>query len=216
MKKLAIFDLDGTLLDSAVDIAKSCNAALEAFGLPTHPLERVKTFIGNGARALCHRALPEELRDTPREEEVLARFLVEYERSSQQGGTAFPGMKELLEQLRAQGVHIAVNTNKPEKMTQNLVAACFGGLAELVYGQADSRPTKPDPTVCLEIMEKLGATPEETVYIGDSVVDLETGRNAGVQVICVTWGYCPLEKLKAAGPDALVSTAQDVYNEICK
>ena len=214
MKKCAIFDLDGTLLDSVVDIAASCNRALEAFGYPTHPLEKVKTFIGNGARPLVHRAVPAQVADTPAEEEVYQRFLLEYDLSSRQGGTPFPGMRELLERLKKEGVHIAVNTNKPEKMTQNLVHSCFGGLVELTYGQRDDRPSKPDPTVVRGIMGQFGVTPEETVYLGDSPVDVQTARNAGVEVLVVDWGYSTPEKLRAAGVDTFFHTADQLFDAI--
>ena len=215
MKQCAIFDLDGTLLDSVVDIAASCNKALEACGYPTHTLAEVKTYIGNGARPLIHRALPADISDEE-EARVYRRFGEEGERSSEQGGTPFPGMVELLRRLREAGIRIAVNTNKPEKMTQNLVKSCFGGLVELTYGQQDDRPSKPDPAMVLHILEQFQLPKEGAVYIGDSPVDAATARNAGIDMLIVDWGYSTPQKLREAGVETLCHSAEELYDAIAR
>ncbi len=202
MKPGLIFDLDGTLVDSLGGIASSLNHALAESNLPTHSLGAVRGFIGNGARVLIQRGAPagsnEELIGLLEE-----AFKTHYDRAWRSGTSVYEGILELLESLASEGYPLAVLSNKPHSFTVEIVALLFPTVRfEAVLGQRDGIPHKPDPTGALEISQLLGRQPQECLVIGDSTMDLQTARNAGMRAIAVTWGFHDRERLLAAGAES--------------
>ncbi|MEO5713660.1 MAG: HAD-IA family hydrolase [Luteolibacter sp.] len=203
MLKGLIFDLDGTLVDSLLGIAASLNHALAEAGLPTHPLEAVRGFVGNGARILITRAAPKDA-----DEALLDRlensFKADYDVTWPDGTFPYDAITWLLETLQAKGNPLAVLSNKPHPFTSTIVTQVFPSIDfKVVLGQLPGIPHKPDPAGALEIANLFGLLPEECTVIGDSTMDLETARNAGMEAIAVTWGFHDRERLIAAGAEQL-------------
>ncbi len=205
MKYGLIFDLDGTLVDSLLGIAASLNRALALSGLPTHPPERVRGFIGNGAQVLVERATP-----VGSDETVLTivgqAFKADYDLTWPQGTFPYDGVVELLESLQAQGYPLTVLSNKPHPFTEAIVEKVFPAIHfSVVLGQRTGIPHKPDPTGALEISSRIHRGPGNCIIIGDSTMDLETAHNAGMSAIAVTWGYQDRERLVAAGAQLIAN-----------
>ncbi len=203
MKQGLIFDLDGTLVDSLQGIAASLNLALAASGLPPHPPEVVRGFIGNGARVLIRRAAPvdadQSLLDT-----LEQAFKVDYDLTWPTGTFAYDGIVDLLEILQSRGYPLAVLSNKPHPFTVAMVSRMFPSIRfASVLGQRAGIPHKPDPAGALEISVVLEMLPRDCAVIGDSTMDIETARNAGMRAIAVTWGFHDRERLIAAGADVM-------------
>lgn len=215
MKKLAVFDLDGTLLDSLSGIAHACNLVLKEAGLPQHPQEAFKRMVGNGVHMLLRRAIPEKQHDTEIHKQIERRFAEEYHVVSLNERNLFPGVPELLEKLRAQGMLLAVSTNKPDAMSRIILGNTLpqGLLAEIV-GQREGVPTKPDPAGVRLIMDNLRISPEEAVYVGDSDVDIFTAKNAGISSVGVSWGFRGRQELEQAGADLVVDTMDELFNAL--
>ena len=193
-------------MDSLHGIAASLNQALTASGLPTHPPAVVRGFIGNGARILIQRATPadasEELLDT-----VENAFKADYDTTWDAGTSVYDGITDLLETLQARGYPLAVLSNKPHPFTEAMVSEMFPTIRfSSVFGQRPGIPHKPDPTGALEIASSLERLPENCTVIGDSTMDIETARNAGMRAIAVTWGFHDRERLMAFGADVMVDT----------
>ncbi len=189
MYKAVIFDLDGTLLDTLDDLHGAVNAALRAYGLPLRTREEVRGFVGNGIAKLMERAVGEVPRATF--EGALASFKGYYGEHCEEQTKPYDGIMELLEGLRARGVRTAVVSNKADFAVQKLSKNYFGALIPLAIGENESEGIrkKPAPDTLLAAMERLGVKREETVYVGDSEVDIQTAQNAGVACISVTWGF---------------------------
>lgn len=203
MKHGLIFDLDGTLVDSLQGIAASLNRALALSGLPTHPAAVVRGFIGNGAQVLVQRAAPHG-EDESSLTAIGQAFKVDYDLTWPAGTFAYDGIVQLLENLQFQGFPLAVLSNKPHPFTEAIVAKIFPTIRfSMVLGQRAGIPHKPDPTGALEISHSLQLDPANCIVIGDSTMDLETARNAGMKAIAVTWGYHDRESLIAAGAERL-------------
>ncbi len=200
---LAIFDLDGTLIDSAGDIADCLNLALCEVGRPPLLREQVVAMIGRGIDVLVERALggpghPEQAR-------VAAAFRRHYADHPVGKTRLYPGLAELIERARAAGIVFAVATNKRTDITkQILVALGLLPLLTVVIGDEPDLPRKPDPASVRKILELTRIAPVRALYVGDSLVDLETARNAGLPCALVTWGYADRAALSAAGPDHLI------------
>lgn len=168
MYQLAIFDLDGTLVNSIADLGGTANRLLEQRGLPTHPLDAYYRFVGNGVHKLCERCLPA---DTPADEveRFFAAFNEDYSRHCLDKTAPYAGIPEVLEQLRSAGVHIAVASNKTQPFVEKIVKHYFGENGfDQILGSSDSRPKKPSPEIISVILENAGMTPEQAVMIGDS------------------------------------------------
>ena len=185
-----IFDLDGTLLDTLEDLKNAVNYALEEMGWPARSLDEVRLFVGNGVAKLMERAVPAGTgpADTAR---ALDIFKAYYARHSKDKTAPYPGILETLEALRAMGCKLAVVSNKFDAAVKDLARDYFPGLMDLAAGEneAGGVPKKPDPAMVLQTMGALNAAPERAVYVGDSDVDLETAKNAGLPCISVTWGF---------------------------
>jgi phosphoglycolate phosphatase len=200
---LLICDLDGTLIDSREDIADSINLALRDLGLPAHSTEAVTGMIGGGLAALVRRALDPNAHD--RSDQVLNRYRAHYGERLLIKTRLYTGVEAILRQARLGGVTLAVATNKPEDFTREILHRLgILDLFEVISGERAGQPRKPDPACVLEILSATRTIAARTLYLGDSRIDLETARAAGVPVALVSWGYTPRPALQAAGPDYLL------------
>lgn len=206
----AVFDLDGTLVNSLADLARSCNEALAELGLPVHPQESYRHFVGNGCQKLIERALPPDRRDAASCEALREAYDRHYEKNYLSASVPYPGIPELLETLSRAGLKLCVVSNKPHPFTVRMVEKLFPGRFSVVTGNRPGTPVKPDPTGVLKALNAVGVLPEKAVYIGDSDVDVLTGHNAGMPVIGCLWGFRGEEELRAAGADRLVHTADEI------
>ena len=198
-----IFDLDGTLADTLRDIADAVNFALSALGLPNHPVPQFAAWIGDGLAKLCLRAMVGKLIEHSDEVAALAG---EHYRAHQMDHTVlYPGVPELLDALVPLGLPLGVLSNKPHEFTVQMVdALCARWRFRVVEGCRDDALRKPDPRVARELCSKLGADPSRTVFVGDTAVDIETARNAGMISVGVTWGFRGRAELRDAGANHII------------
>lgn len=201
-----IFDLDGTLADTIGDLADSVNAMLAAHGFPEHPLSAYKAMVGNGFAALLRRALPRQaLGDDRKFDEFLAEASSIYARESLRTTKPFPGIPELLSALQEKRVQCAVLSNKPDEMTRRMISSLFPEMRFLaVIGDKASRPKKPDPANALAIANIAGVSPSRFAFVGDSGVDMETAKSAGMLALGASWGYRSVAELEAGGAAAIL------------
>ena len=209
MIKAVIFDLDGTLLNTLGDLTAAVNHALTTYGLPTRTEAQVRTFIGDGVKQLIARACPPDTDEATRAA-VLAAYLLYYAAHNADETRPYPGVTELLHTLKAAGYRLGVASNKHAPGVQALCARFFGDLLDIAVGNDDTRPPKPAPDILLYAMERLGVTPDEVWYVGDSVQDVMTARNAGVKCAAVTWGFQDPHRLAAETPTALANDAKEL------
>lgn len=200
-----LFDLDGTILNTLDDLAASTNRALAKNGLPTRSTEEVRRFVGNGIRLLIERAVPE---NTPLTltDRVFDDFRADYADRT----LPYDGIPELLRTLRASGARTAVISNKADSAVQELIAHYFPGLFDAVVGERPGVRRKPAPDAVLEVLRALSAAPADAVYIGDSEVDVETARNAGLPCIAVDWGFRSREILLQHGAQTIASSPAEL------
>ncbi len=206
-----IFDLDGTLLNTLDDLRDSTNYALRRFGFPERTTDEVRRFVGNGVARLIHLAVPEGT-DEKTEADCLAVFKAHYKDNMTNKTAPYPGIMELLKKLRALGVKIAVVSNKFEPAVVGLCEDYFGRLVDAAVGQTEDRQKKPAPDGVLYAMKLLGANPAETVYSGDSEVDVVTARNSGLPCIGVSWGFRERRVLEDGGADYIADRAEDILS----
>ena len=216
MYKLVIFDLDGTLVNSLEDLGNACNDALQKFGYPVHPMESFRYFVGDGVPMLIHRALPESERTEENVSRVKAVFDEIYGKNYNVCTRPYEGIPELLVKLKEKGILIAVASNKPDNFTQTIVSGMFGEFFSYVSGKKDGFEKKPSPQIALHIMEKLGVSPEETLFAGDSAVDMQTALNAGCDSIGCLWGFRTLKELEDNGAKYIAKTPEDIYYAAAK
>lgn len=211
MKKIIIFDLDGTLLDTIADLATATNQALSLFGYPTHETDAYRFFVGNGINKLFERALPEGARSEENILKIRSEFIPFYNLHNADLSRPYPGIPTLLKTLQEKGMKIAVASNKYQEATRKLVHQFFPEIDFTeILGQREGVPSKPHPHIVFEIMEKARVTPLETVYVGDSCVDMQTGKNAGVTTIGVSWGFRPRAELESYQPDFIADRSADI------
>lgn len=210
---LLIFDLDGTLIDSKLDLAHSVNAARAHFGLPALDVETIGQYVGNGAPVLMRRAMG----DGMGEEDVrkaLDYFLSYYDQHNLDYTRTYPGIQEALAQLDAAGVRMAVLTNKPVRVSTRIIEGL--GLARYfakIYGGNSFEQKKPDPVGVNTLLAELGAARERTLMVGDSSVDIRTARNAGVKCCGVTYGFQP-ESFEGDPPDMMVDRPEELARAV--
>lgn len=185
---LVIFDLDGTLLNTLDDLAASADHALAGAGFPTRSKEEVRRLIGNGVARLIRGAVPEGTPDAVCQR-VLADYRDYYASHVNVYTRPYPGVPELLRDVRGAGVRVAVNSNKPDALTRALCEAHFGELVDLALGERVDMAKKPAPDGARHIMDALDVAPERTLYVGDGDTDLMTAQNAGLDAAWVSWGY---------------------------
>ena len=211
--ELFVFDLDGTLIDSKMDLANSVNATRLWMGLGPLPLELVSSYVGNGAPMLVKRALPDATESQLAE--ALRYFLEYYRAHMLDETTMYTGVREALDEMHAAGKPMAILTNKPVKFSVTLIGRLgLTGHFFRIYGGNSFQEKKPDPTGINALIEERGVTPERTVMVGDSSVDVLTARNAGAMACGVTWGFQP-ETLKAAPPDLLIRDLRELSRLVC-
>lgn len=216
MIKLAIFDLDGTLLDTLGDIAGACNHALTVCGCPTHEVGEYKMFVGSGIMNLFRRALPEDQRTEGMVMKMRDAFVQYYDVHKDDITRPYPGIEGLLDGLTAKGIRLAVASNKYQEATEELVTRYFGTYRfACVLGQREGHPIKPDAGIIFEAMASCeGVRPDEVIYCGDSDVDMQTGINAGVRTVGVTWGFRSREELAEYSPCLLADNPEEIHNFI--
>ncbi|MBO5444797.1 MAG: HAD family hydrolase [Muribaculaceae bacterium] len=209
MKKLIIFDLDGTLLDTIADLGTACNHALESMGYHRHPLAAYPYMVGNGVRKLMERAQPDA---GPQEiDELLVLFRNYYDEHCTDFTKPYEGIPQLLEQLTEKGISIAVATNKYESAARRIIGHFFPNIPFVaILGQVDGRPVKPDPSIDFAVLLAHPTPKSETMHVGDSAVDIETARRACVDSVGVTWGFRPITELRKAYADHIVSSPADI------
>ncbi len=211
--KTYIFDLDGTLLDTLNDLHASCNYALHTHGMPERSLEEVRQFVGNGVKKLMERAIPDGL-ENPLFEETLQTFRQHYLLHNLDTTLPYPGIMEMLQQLKAQGKRIAVVSNKFYAATQDLCKHFFGDTIQVAIGEREDIKKKPAPDTVLEALRQLQVTRQDAVYVGDSEVDVETARNSGIPCISVLWGFRSKSFLLSHGATTFIETPNELTN--CK
>ena len=215
MKKLVIFDLDGTLLDTIADLAESANYALKQLDYPTHPVDAIRTFVGNGINKLLERALPAHEQTEENIMRMRSHFVPYYDIHNADLSTPYPGIVSLLEDLQAKGILIAVASNKYQKATVKLVKQYFPNIDFVeILGQREGINVKPDPSIVFDILQKADVSKEDVLYVGDSGVDMQTAINAGVDAVGVTWGFRPRAELESFRPMGLIDKAEDLLEFI--
>lgn len=216
MTKLIIFDLDGTLIDTRKDIADACNYALCRCGYPPRNLDEYNLLVGRGIYNLFRSALPQGKADEETVAQMAEYFIPYYNEHKCDFTKPYEGIIQTLEILSQRGMRFAVASNKYQEGTEQLVEKFFGNYEfARILGQRDGMPIKPDPQIVAEAMEALpGITEDEVVYCGDSDVDMQTGMNAGVKTIGVTWGFRTREELAAYSPWALIDRPQEIIDII--
>ena len=213
MKKLAIFDLDGTLLNTITDLGKACNYALEKMGFATHPIQAYAYMVGNGVRNLMKRAQQDADEETI--DELLKYFMEYYNEHCLDTTKPYPGIVELLETLTNQGVSIAVASNKYQEATEKIIKGCFPQFEFVaIEGQREGRNRKPDPSILFSILEKHPVAKREVLYIGDSGVDIECAKRACVEAIGVNWGFRSVAELRRANADHIVSRPAEILDHL--
>lgn len=201
--KLAIFDMDGTILNTLNDLADSMNHCLRAHDLPERPLQEIRTFLGNGIHWLVECSVPEGT-DAETLEKVYQMFLVYYKDHCSIKTQAYEGIPQVLQSLRRAGVLTAVVSNKADYAVKILCGDYFDGLLDFSVGELEGRRRKPYPDSVNAVLEKFQIAKEDAVYIGDSEVDFQTAQNAGLDVIMVGWGFRDEEFLKEHGASFVI------------
>lgn len=217
MYKACIFDLDGTLTDTLDSLLFSVNEMMKELGLPEITREQCRMYVGNGAKVLVRKALESA---GVREEEYFDKAFRTFQRIFDQNCTyhvrPYKGIVSLLAGLKAQGMKLGVLSNKPDRQAVHVVQEIFGDRAfDLVRGQREGVPRKPDPAALLEMADNLKSGLSEVIYVGDSEVDIKTGQAAGVKTILVSWGFRSTEDLIKAGAEQIVDSVQEIF-EITK
>jgi len=212
MYRACIFDLDGTLANTLHSIAYFGNGTLAAFGLPPIPVEEYKLLVGNGADTLMKRMLRKVNADLS--DDDFKKFRAEYDRRYESEPmklvTPYPGLREMLKDLKARGFSLGVLSNKPDNMARYIVKELYGNLIDEARGQREGVPKKPDPTAVLDIAKDFGLSPERILYVGDSGVDMETGKNAGMDPCGVLWGFRDRDELLSHGARYLAATPEEL------
>ena len=213
MKKLVIFDLDGTLLDTIADLATATNHALAQLGYPTHPEERIRSFVGNGINKLLERSLPEQEKNEANVLRLRTYFIPFYDAHNADLSSPYPGIPTLLQELQQKGIMIAVASNKYQTATVKLIHHYFPNISFIeILGQREGVPVKPDPSIVFDIIKKAKVNKGEVLYVGDSNVGMQTAHNAGVDAVGVAWGFRPRTELEALHPLAVIDRAEELLN----
>lgn len=212
--KAIIFDLDGTLVNSLEDIADSANEAITKLGAPSHPVEAYCYFVGDGLAKLMERAMPGGSPHSALQESIEA-FRSIYNNRWSNKTRPYPGIMDMLKRFQQSAVNMAVLSNKPDNFTQKCVKLFFPKIHfNAVTGKKDDTPAKPDPLSTLKILDVLEVHPAQSVFVGDSSVDIETGVGAGMNTIGVDWGFRTKSELEEAGADLVISSPQELIHYV--
>lgn len=213
MKTYVIFDLDGTLLKTIDDLAVATNYALKELGFPTHGLWVYPQMVGNGVGKLIERALPDDARTEKNLREALATFKSYYGEHCCDATVPYPGIPELLEELTARGVSLAVTSNKYQEAVTKIIAHYFPDANfKAILGNTEGMPRKPDPSIVFKALSMCPTPKSDVLYVGDSGVDMETARRACVESVGVSWGFRPILELKEAYADHIISTPAQILD----
>ena len=212
-KKIVIFDLDGTLLNTLIDLTNSTNFALQSFGYPQKTVEQVRDYVGNGVVKLIERAIPDGLAN-PDFENCLNLFKQDYKKNMYKNVRVYDGISGLLAALKNMDIKISVVSNKFDLAVKDLCNKLFPDLIDAAYGEneAEGIKKKPSPDMVLKVMNSFSLTKEECLYVGDSEVDIETAYNAGIDCVSVTWGFKSIEFLKEHGAKNIVNSPSEIIN----
>ena len=202
-----LFDMDGTLLNTLADLTAAVNHTLEQYGYPRRTIEQVRKGLGNGAVKLMAAMLPQG-EETPGFADIMRDYRAWYQAHACVETCPYPGVPEMLERLRQRGCKVAIVSNKPHGAACELAERFFPGVP--TFGEGPETPRKPAPDMVFHALAALGAGKENAVYVGDSEVDVQTARNAGLPVIGVAWGFRGREALAAAGAETIVDTAAEL------
>ena len=206
-----LFDLDGTLLDTLRDLGDAVNRVLARHGHPPHPLSSYNYFVGEGARTLIERSLPPAERDAATVDAVLADYRRDYSRNWNVSTKPYEGIPEALRELRSRGLTLGVLSNKPHPMTVKCIEGYLSDLSfAAVLGQRDEVPKKPDPAGAFEAARLMGVAPDRVLYVGDTGVDMQTARAAGMFALGVTWGFRPEVELRENGASAIIHHPREI------
>lgn len=216
-KRYAIFDLDGTLLNTLEDLTDSMNYILEVNGFPLRTLEEIRSFVGNGVRKLVERAIPEDKRsDSVFVDKLYKDFSLYYNEHCMIKTDLYDGIKELVENLTQNGYDCAIVSNKIDSAVKELSDKYFGSLMKASIGEIPSVKTKPAPDMVELAMKEMGAVKERTIYIGDSEVDVQTAKNSGLPSVSVLWGFRDKEFLAEKGAEVFVHSAEELLEYLLK
>ena len=211
--RAVLFDLDGTLLDTLEDIADSANRVLASRGFPTRPLAVHKAAVGDGARKLMERVLPEVNRNPETIQDCFTAFRKDYGDHWNVKTRPYPGVTSMLDALEARGLKLAVLSNKPAEFTHKCVQGILSKwIFDPVIGAEEGRPNKPDPSGAFEVVRKLNISAQEFVYLGDSGVDMKTANAAGMFAVGALWGFRSREELEQNGARVLLERPQDLIS----
>ncbi|MEM7397482.1 MAG: HAD-IIIA family hydrolase [Pseudomonadota bacterium] len=209
-----IFDLDGTLADTAGDLALAIERTLADFDLPPHPKDVVQGMVGEGLRKLVERAFAEHgvTLDEAGHKRAFARLLAHYSADPFENSALYPDVRKTLEMLNAAGIACAVLTNKMEPIALDVLEGLgIAGQFKAVHGEKDGLPRKPDPASALRLVKALGATPETALVVGDSAIDLKTARSAGLRAVLVSYGYSSVP-VSTLSPDAVINHLHELVD----
>ena len=213
--KLVIFDLDGTLVDSIEGIKFSMNRVLDRFNLPNHDTETYKNLVGNGLRNLASKVLPADFSDSDMAEKCYELMLDEYGKNWDREMKLYDGIEIVLDELSKKNITLAINTNKNQEMTDEIVEQYLSKWDFIsVIGYNSDFPKKPDPYGVIQIMEKAEVSAEECLYIGDSEVDIQTAINAGISCVSVSWGFRTREQLESYNPKTIINRPVELFDLI--
>ncbi len=215
MKKIVIFDLDGTLLNTLDDLADSTNYALSKFGYPTRTIEEVRQFVGNGVAKLIERAIPDG-KNNPNFEKCLSIFKENYAQNMYNKTAPYNGIIEMLSNLKSKGIKIAVVSNKFDLAVKELCKKYFEGFIDFAAGENEAQgiKKKPAPDTVISVLTEFNFAPEDAIYVGDSDVDIMTAKNSHMPCISVTWGFRDEKFLLKSGATILINAPSEIYNHL--
>lgn len=215
MKKIVIFDLDGTLLNTLDDLADSTNYALSKFGYPTRTIEEVRQFVGNGVAKLIERAIPDG-KNNPNFEKCLNIFKENYAQNMYNKTAPYNGIIEMLSNLKSKGIKIAVVSNKFDLAVKELCKIYFDKYIDFAAGENEALgiKKKPAPDTVISVLTEFNFAPEDAVYVGDSDVDIMTAKNSHMPCISVTWGFRDEKFLLKSGATILINAPSEIYNHL--
>ena len=211
MIKCVIFDLDGTLLNTLEDLKNSTNFALSKYGYPERTLKEIRNFVGDGVRKLIERAIPQNAENI---DECLCVFKKHYAQNMYNCTAPYDNIVEILNELRAKNIKIGVVSNKFDSAVKELCKKYFNGCIDIALGQSEAIPKKPAPNGVIKVIKDLGADITNTIYVGDSEIDVQTAKNANIKCIGVTWGFRDKEKL--LGADFIIDNPSELIQILDK
>lgn len=210
MKNTIIFDLDGTLLYTLEDLKNSTNYALEKYSMPKRTLDEIRTFVGNGIRLLIERAVPDGDKN-PLFDDVFAAFKEHYSAHSLDCTRPYDGVIEMLKEVKRRGFKTAIVSNKIDSAVKELRDVFFPSLIDVAYGESPTVKRKPAPDTVYAALSELGSEVSESVYVGDSDVDVMTAKNAGMDLVAVSWGFRDKDLLKSMGAGTIIDKPQELF-----